>query len=481
MLLLGCEDDSESVDCTTVGPEEAQTLELCDITTAECQCRVYKWVSIQRGSGLLEPPVVNTISREEFRQGTENDSDGDNPVNVFGEALRLLGYNESEQSFSEDEDDVRGSSVAAFYSSNSGQVTIIEGDDNNPSDVRAVSLLAHEFLHEQQDREEYFDYINQRIYGSDVLLAARAALEGEAEFIEYVAEFTLVGQDPAEWDWDSSLDDYQERIVTAVLEEDNPYPLGNLIFPYPFGAEMFASAYFNQTTFGADCLYAEEQVAAREERFANIDPAWNTEQLREMANKYQPIREQRCLFPVSSGNLYTEQFDFEARKDALVNRIAPEYVPSDIPEAFDPLLVGRPLGGWHTLLYLDFAFPKAAIGEDVVDSLIDDRLYVGENEEGEGYYVAWWVRLDDEAVASDLVENLILNPEEDSETWAVYQEGPQVVLTSSRSTVGINDWRQWATGIPADYDEFLEERDTNAVRKDATSPLDQPQLPTRIY
>jgi hypothetical protein len=480
-VLLACAEDTDSFDCTTVGPDEAQTLELCDITTAECQCKVYKWVSIQRGSALLEPPVVNTITREQFIAGEDDDSDGENEVDVFGEALRLLGYNNSEQSFSEDEEEVRGSSVAAFYSTNSGQVTVIEGEDNDPSDVRAVSLLAHEFLHEQQDREGYFDYINQRLYSSDVLLAARAALEGEAEFIEYVAEFVLVDQDPSEWDWDPSLDDYQQRIVFAVLEEDNPYPLANLIFPYPYGAEMFASAYFNQTTFGSDCLHSEEQIEARNERFSAIDPAWSSDDLRELKEKYQPIREQRCLFPVSSGQLYNEHFDYEARKDSLVNRIQPSYVPSDVPEQFDPLSVGRPLGGWHTLLYLDFAFPNADISEAVVESMTDDRFYVAENSESDGYYIVWWVRLDDEDVADDLVQTLIDKPEEESETWAVYQEGSQVILTSSHSTVGINEWRQWATGIPSAYDEFLEDLDMNTTRKDTAPAADRHQLPTRIY
>lgn len=498
LFVAGCgESNSDDSGCDPLADGEDVTLGLCDITVSSCQCHVYKWVSVQRGESLFQPPITDSITRDEYQASLDrggDDGDGDKKVDAFGEVLRMVGYNNSERSLTDDENATRGSGVAAFYSTRSERVTIITDEGTSSSDERAVTLLAHEYAHAQQDTEGYFDYLNRRILDADMLLAARASIEGEAELIETFAALALANLPRDQWDWKSASDDLQKRYADRSLEDDNPYPLANLIFPYPFGAEMFASSYFGATALKRDCLFAKE--ADEDRAAANL-----TQQLEitsdhiqasalrgikvadQFGGDYRDVREQRCSFPTQSRQFLTEQYGPDARAAGYTDQIQDDFSEPALPDGLQLAQTFRPMGAWHYFLYLQFAYPSEFDSDSAaaaVALLRGDRLYTVEDADGDTLFGGWWFYMLDDDAAESLSEVLIANPDDSSEQWSVFVDGPHVVLTVGQETN--EEWRTWLNDLPARYDQFLSDKSSGRGAKSLATPQrDRPQLPIRIY
>ncbi len=212
----------------------------CDITDTNCQSAIFSSVAELVGADGSSVPPIRTISVEEFaedvRSGvTDDDLSGEDAVS---RALRLIGFiPEAAQSAVETEIDYQVSAIAAYYSSNSKSITII---DRDYAEFTAQTILAHEFVHAIQDRQFGIRPAFALTEGTtDGVMGARSVVEGDATYISYAWAYEQLGEIP---DWDSIYESFQEGTLSAAADSEFAIGASASNFPYSFGIEFLGRA-----------------------------------------------------------------------------------------------------------------------------------------------------------------------------------------------------------------------------------------------
>lgn len=240
--------------CTFVlfGCKPTEELEACNVARAECQQSIYYALLRLRGDGydpFLGVPPIRTLTVEEYeaelrgKQPPPKD-EPDEPmepveprVDPWDAALRLLKLVKPTTSSGEARVRDRVNHVAAFYSSATRTVTVIDrgGRRNDRGDT---ILLLHELVHAVQD-DEIAGWAGET---TDADFAARSMIEGEATLYENLGVLELDGRDPDDADWDEFYGNWIDRRRSQMTGQASPfYAVG--WFVYPLGGERLTDAY----------------------------------------------------------------------------------------------------------------------------------------------------------------------------------------------------------------------------------------------
>jgi hypothetical protein len=235
---------------------ESEKYEYCDIRRSRCQKQVYSLVACLRGHSSDTPPAIRVISEDEYRAERELDwADYEVPSpNHFENALGLLGLVQKDalSQGSSIDDDVK--LVAGYYSRLTTSVTVI--DHGREFDgFNAVPLLAHEFVHAQQDQTLNLQSLDDA-FGStgDNRLALRSLVEGEAALYEALVTAALGGLEVADLDLKRAFSQHAELLTDWLLVQPSPYAVRWAGFPYGVGARY---AYLAWSDFNPERLQAQ--------------------------------------------------------------------------------------------------------------------------------------------------------------------------------------------------------------------------------
>ena len=237
-LAIGCGDDSPPA-ALTLPPADVLR---CDITATRCQETIYASVAERVGLDPDDPPPVRTILPEQYESELRASLDpGDftdaQPLTL---GLRLMGLiPEETTNVLEIQIESLVSSVAAFYTPATGQITVI---DRNYADGEAQLLLAHEFVHALQDREFGFETVAPNATFEDEVIAARSIIEGDAEHLSIAWAFEEAGMPLSPMEWDDIHAQYSQALREAVGQSAGAVLDFGLVFPYVYGREFMSDA-----------------------------------------------------------------------------------------------------------------------------------------------------------------------------------------------------------------------------------------------
>jgi hypothetical protein len=226
-----------------LGCGRTERLEPCNIATEQCQTDVYYAVVRVRGDGW-DPfdglPPIRTITLAEYEKelkaqaaGDAEKPDAEPQVDPWSVALQLLGLVTPTMSSGEASVQSRVDNVAAFYSSSTGKVTVIDRGAKR-DDRYETALLAHELVHAFQDNE-----LSGAIGGgtSDGSFTGRAQIEGEAELYEDLIATELDGVEPQQVDWAATFRNDRDWLRSSMGSDPAPFYAVNW-FVYSLGTNL---------------------------------------------------------------------------------------------------------------------------------------------------------------------------------------------------------------------------------------------------
>lgn len=214
---------------------ECPTVQECDIRDAECQRRTAEVTACLRGGSAPAPPIevvdANVFIDSEVQGAVSQPPSEDVRDLRRGIALfNLLPKRDDPGSTVRDYWD----DVAAFFSSKTGKVTIL--DRGAPLDgPSAVLLLVHELVHAMQHVELGDAYYESHGTTYDSSLMLDGITEGEAVLYQDLAKAYGFGEDPDDVDWDDIFHGFEEFEWNRARTDDSGFDMASLRFPYAFG------------------------------------------------------------------------------------------------------------------------------------------------------------------------------------------------------------------------------------------------------
>ena len=220
--------------------DDCPTLQACDIRSLSCQLITFEVAQCVRGATPGRAiPAVHVVDADTFIDSQVEDAEpASDQTRASQRGLALLGL------FPDDADPsflvrARWNQIGAFFSSESGEVTVLDrsGQFDSPS---AVITLVHEFVHSLQAIEGKPDPIRYR-NSFDGQLALGAIQEGEAELYADLAAADGYGFDRSDVGFARIFRKFRERAWYEARDGSLPITLAYSHFTYAFGGE-----YINQ-------------------------------------------------------------------------------------------------------------------------------------------------------------------------------------------------------------------------------------------
>jgi hypothetical protein len=247
LLAQGCDDDPAPVEPP------------CDITDKECQKAIFRQTAEVRGQDGAKMPPIYVITRAQYRDALERylaEQPPDPTGGAIEAAYALLGVlpedmGEADEAYIDD----LAEGVAAFYSPGSGDVTII--DDSAENEVDGTYVLSHEFVHAlQHQRGDLARPAGAR--DTDTLVSFDSLIEGEAVYLSnaFMAGLVDMKLDPVEME--KYFDNLTEVMLTTIAGTDAPLYLAAEILPYPLGGRGVLHAFEAEGLAGIEALHASE-------------------------------------------------------------------------------------------------------------------------------------------------------------------------------------------------------------------------------
>jgi len=247
--VCGCADDARSAPPPASLPVlsgcESESYEVCDPLDPDCQASVFATVKCLRRmpDGVL--PELRVITQAERRaellEGVPSELEEDVQDDAQERALAMLGLAQPGDLSTESVVDLYTESVPAFYSYDTGMVTLVESEGEPSNPAQLTLTLAHEFAHALQDQDVDLAGVYQNLSSFDEYLAAISQVEGEAEMLESFFAAALWGL--------HDNPDFRER-YTSWLEraeldygDSSPFLVSPRYFPYSYGARFVYNVY----------------------------------------------------------------------------------------------------------------------------------------------------------------------------------------------------------------------------------------------
>ena len=234
-----------------IGCGRSDELEACNIANKSCQIDIYYALVRLRGDGY-DPfeglPPIRTVSVDQYRgeltdahaRPTSPPSDPFTPeakpqteIDPWDVALSWFGLVSIAAPTPQAAIDTRVNNVAAFYSSRTQQVTVIDrGQERN--DRSDTTLLTHELVHAFQDNEVGVDISEP---SSDGSFAGRAFTEGEAVLYEKLAGAEIDDVSPYSLLWDDYYAGWLSGLRQGLAQDPSPFYAVSW-FVYPLGGAL---------------------------------------------------------------------------------------------------------------------------------------------------------------------------------------------------------------------------------------------------
>jgi len=231
----GCGEDVPHV--PTIRADEVR----CDISTSECQHRIYDSVAAMLGAEGIERPAIRTISVEQHAQEVRNGVDLED---LTGEdsttrGLRLMGFIPAASvSLTETQIEYWINAIAAYYSRGNRSITVVDRD-YDPID--GAVILAHEFTHAIQDAQFNLNTVSADADTEDAVMGVRGVIEGDATHTSLAWAYEKLGYLPEEIDWAAA---HEERTDSARASAGDPEVAlidSASSFPYAYGFELMTA------------------------------------------------------------------------------------------------------------------------------------------------------------------------------------------------------------------------------------------------
>lgn len=212
----------------------------CDITAAMCQQNTFDLVKCVRQTPDGSMPPVQTLTASAYKAKLLSENSDTNPDDLarLETALVLLGLASPGDLTVTSQVDALVSIIAAFYSPDDKNVTVIVPDSGQSTNTQRDSTLtlAHEFVHALQDQEHDLNAFSSAQKSMlDGFLVEKSVVEGEARLYETVLRvaFDGIAQSAVNLpEYFQTAADYNYSQHTS----DSPYLIAPLIFPYFYGA-----------------------------------------------------------------------------------------------------------------------------------------------------------------------------------------------------------------------------------------------------
>jgi hypothetical protein len=245
----------------------------CDILTASCQREVFALVACVRGDSAARgpPPVrqldeASAIALVADASAMGSMTDGVDAMSAMAldarafraevRGLELMGL--LEPGLIRDASDVLNqavSSTIAYYLPSTREVVIIDRGDPI-DDLDANTVLAHEFVHAQQDTQhDLTSFGADLVFDSDGNLALSSLIEGEASLYQYLLQFAYRGTDLRQVNFSAFFANLTGLGLEVTLEVGSPALTAESIFPYTFGAAYAGRAWVAGGSGALDAFY----------------------------------------------------------------------------------------------------------------------------------------------------------------------------------------------------------------------------------
>lgn len=224
---------------------EQQSFAACDTLDEACQAQVFETMKCLRGMpDAVMPPVRVLTSAEqlaEFQQDFVEDAEEVKSRIVMERALVLLHLAEKDELSPDNQAQVFVDTTAAYYSHDTGLVTLSAQESDEPRDLESETLtLSHEFVHALQDQDVDLGNLFDGADTFDDYLGRTSLVEGEATMQEAFVSAAIwgFGDNP----------DFREHFtywLTRVTDEMNGSPLllAPRYVPYTYGSRFVYNVY----------------------------------------------------------------------------------------------------------------------------------------------------------------------------------------------------------------------------------------------
>jgi hypothetical protein len=242
-------------------------LELCDIFDLECQRHLFDVTACMRGVEPGDLPMVEALTRDEYRARLEgedpltvDESREDAQFTALLQGIRLLPVGaESSRAATID---ALVDNVLAFYSTETGGVTIIERDDVEPQ--AEVFVLSHEFVHVQQDRElDLQAFTGEHVSTFDDELVVRSMIEGEAMLYSNLVMAQRPGFELTLEQFSAYYANLQASSRKEAEDPFVPYQIAAGGFPYAYGGPWVTGAWGAHAESGVRSVFDDLPPSAR--------------------------------------------------------------------------------------------------------------------------------------------------------------------------------------------------------------------------
>ncbi|HEX2675666.1 MAG TPA: hypothetical protein VHM19_03485 [Polyangiales bacterium] len=214
----------------------------CDIADKDCQQQILEITACVRGDDLPKLPPMRVISKEQFRSELADEADKMGIVETpWDTAFRLLAL-EPEGSNVDTTVDATVQSVAAYYSDETKDVTIIDDPDADP--MQNMFVLSHELTHFLQDRNMDLGAGRKAfVHDSDSGVSFKALVEGEAVVSSNRVQALWKGLNVDRLNWTPYFDHMDDAIEQQVLASGSPLFSALQGLPYPVGGRYLAQVW----------------------------------------------------------------------------------------------------------------------------------------------------------------------------------------------------------------------------------------------
>jgi len=219
---------------------EAERYEICDPLDAQCRAEVFSTVKCLRQMPDGTLPALRVITqaerRAELSRDLVQDPDEAAQTDAVERALLLLALAQPGDLTPASVADLFAETVPAYYSPDSGAITLVESEKESRDPGQLTLTLAHELAHALQDQDVGLAGVYRNTTSFDDYLASISLVEGEAEMLEGFFAAALWGfrEDP----------DFRLRHTSwledaeANFEDSSPLLVSQRYFPYSYGARF---------------------------------------------------------------------------------------------------------------------------------------------------------------------------------------------------------------------------------------------------
>jgi hypothetical protein len=232
---------------------------LCDIRAVDCRDSLFRSVLGARGEvwdAFSAPPPSEVISKDEYRRRLEAGSGGASQPTLWDHALVILEQLAPGVDPRQANIDDLVNSVAAFYSSGTGRVTVIDRG-TSMSDPGDDLVMAHELTHAVQDRDHGLADVSRQMVSTDSVFAIESLIEGEAVLDSKLVLLEIQGQDPARAGWATYFDTMVTSSTTRFEAAASRFTSGLQLLVYPVGGRYTVHAWLQGGSTAVRALWQQ--------------------------------------------------------------------------------------------------------------------------------------------------------------------------------------------------------------------------------